>query len=409
MSDRKFDHCANTLSQTRRNFIRISSLMFAASISKTITQEAHAGESSAMLHEKSDSEAATAARAARHAKKIASPQWHDGKFRNGLPETTNFTEAFGKMLSSRQTTPTTPIPTISRKSSDFDMPPMSGLRVTWIGHSTLLVEIEGKRFLTDPIWGERASPLSFVGPKRFFPAPLPLNELPTIDAVVISHDHYDHFCTSTLETLAKRKVPFVVPLGLGDRLEKLGVHYSHIKELDWWEEFKIGEITLACVPARHFSGRTPFDRNSTLWCGWAFLGKSRRFYFSGDTAYFPGFKKIGEKYGPFDIAAIESAAYNSAWPDVHIGPEQAVQACLDVQGKLYLPIHWATFNLSTHSWIEPGERLMVRAKQLNVPLVLPRPGESVDPGALQESLFKKWWPELPWETADQAPVNSTGL
>jgi len=363
-----------------------------------------------MFNAHSDAEAAKAARAARHAKKIASPQWHDGKFRNGLPETTNFTEAFGKMLGARQTTPTTPIPTVGKQRADFNTPPASGLRVTWIGHSTLLLEIEGKRFLTDPVWGERASPLSFVGPKRFFPAPLSLEELPEIDAVILSHDHYDHFCKSTLEALAKRNVQFVVPLGLGDRLEEFGVHHTRISECDWWEEIKsCGEVTLACVPARHFSGRTPFDRNSTLWCGWAFVGKSRRFYFSGDTAYSPGFKSIGEKYGPFDIAAIESAAYNSAWPDVHIGPEQAIQACLDVKGNIYLPIHWATFNLSTHSWTEPGERLMVRAKQLNVPLVLPRPGESVDPGALQESLFKKWWPDLPWETAEQAPVNSTGL
>jgi L-ascorbate metabolism protein UlaG (beta-lactamase superfamily) len=351
---------------------------------------------------------AAAARASRLARKIASPQWQDGKFRNGLPETTHFSRALAKLLTAKNTKPSHPIPTVERRKTDFEKPPQSGLRVTWVSHSSLLVEIEGRRFLTDPVWGERASPVSFAGPKRFFPAPIPLNELPQLDAVVLSHDHYDHFCKETLEFFARTQVPFIVPLGVGDRLEDLGVHHSRISEFDWWEELQLGPVKLACVPARHFSGRTLFDRNSTLWCGWAFIGANRRFYFSGDTAYFPGFKMIGEKYGPFDIVAIESAAYNSAWPDVHIGPEQAIQACLEVKGQLYLPIHWATFNLSTHSWTEPVERLIVKAKSLNVPLVFPKPGESVEPGAIPKSMFEKWWPELAWETAEQAPVISTG-
>lgn len=362
------------------------------------------GAAKVMSHDQS----AKAARNARYTRRISSPQWRDGKFRNTLPETTEFSKIIGKMFSDNNRVPAIPVPFVSRKKSDFDSPPASGLRITWIGHSSLLVEIEGKRFLTDPVWGERASPVSFAGPKRFFPAPLPLNEIPQLDAVVLSHDHYDHYCSETLEFLAKTDAPFIVPLGVGDRLEDLGVHHSRIREYDWWEELHIGDVKLACVPARHFSGRTLWDRNKTLWCGWAFIGKEKRFYFSGDTAYCPEFKDIGRKYGPFDVVAMESAAYNSAWPDVHIGPEQAIQACLDVNGKMYLPIHWATFSLALHSWTEPGERLIVKAKSVQLPLLLPKPGESVELSSIPESVFKKWWPDLPWETAEQAPVRSTG-
>jgi L-ascorbate metabolism protein UlaG (beta-lactamase superfamily) len=353
---------------------------------------------------------ASVARAARLARKEGSPQWKDGKFRNGLPEITKFTEAFRKLIfSGAKTAPNQEIPTVKKSKKDFEGASDSGFRVTWLGHSTLLVELDGCRFLTDPVWGERASPLSFAGPKRFFPAPLPLNELPRLDAIVLSHDHYDHLCRETVEHLATLNIPFIVTLGVGDRLEEMGVPHTLIQEFDWWEETTVGKVKRACVPARHFSGRTPFDRNSTLWCGWAFLGQKQRMYFSGDTAYFPGFKEIGNKYGPFDVVAIESAAYNSAWPDVHIGPEQALQACIDLKGKTYLPIHWATFSLATHGWTEPGERLIAGAARMNINLVLPRPGESFDPEFIPDSLRRKWWPDLPWESAEQAPVISSGL
>lgn len=398
---------AESKPENRRWFIQTAALSLMAAFTKHKNVLAATAGGPSMQN--GASQTAQAARAARLARKLASPQWRDGKFRNGLPETTQFGKALAKLLTSRQTSPSSPIPTVIRKKSDFETPPPSGLRVTWISHSSLLVEIEGKKFLTDPVWGERASPVSFAGPKRFFPAPLPLTEMPKLDAVVLSHDHYDHFCKETLEFFAKSDVPFIVPLGVGDRLEDLGTHHTRISEYDWWDEVKIGSIKLACVPARHFSGRSLFDRNQTLWCGWAFVGEKKRFFFSGDTAYFPGFKDIGNRYGPFDLAAIESAAYNSAWPDVHIGPEQAIQACLDLNGKVYLPIHWATFNLSTHSWTEPGERLIVKAKSVNLPLVLPKPGESVDVSAIPESMLQKWWPDLAWESAEQHPVLSTGV
>lgn len=399
----------NITPRTRRWFLSSSALALTAAFSYLKRAMGSELNKTGITSADKSSTAARNARAARQARKVASPQWRDGKFRNELPEVTRMKDAIGKLLTSGNRTPDQPIPTVNRRRADFEPHPASGLRITWIGHSSLLVEIEGKRFLTDPVWGERASPVSFAGPKRFFAAPLPLSEMPKLDAVVLSHDHYDHYCLETLEFLAKTDVPFIVPLGVADRLEDHGIHHERIREFDWWEEISIGNVKLACVPARHFSGRTLLDRNSTLWCGWAFVGQSKRFYFSGDTGYFHGFKDIGNRYGPFDVAAIESAAYNSAWPDVHIGPEQAIQACLDVRGSVYLPIHWATFNLSTHSWTEPGERLLVKAKSVGLPLVLPKPGESVDPAQLSNTLYKKWWPDIAWETAEQSPVVSTGI
>lgn len=391
----------------RRTFLSNMALASAGTLMGSKITTAQSALSAMLPHEMEDAELA---RAARRAKKISSPQWKGNKFQNGLPENTKFLDAFRKMIFSQaQTRPETEIPTVKKTKVDFDTPSKSGFRVTWIGHSTLLVEIDGLRFLTDPVWGERASPVSFAGPRRFFSAPVPISELPKIDAVLLSHDHYDHLCRETVESLAKLKVPFITTLGVGDRLEEMGVHFSLIQELDWWEETTIGDVRIAGVPARHFSGRTPFDRNSTLWCGWVIAGRTHRMYFSGDTAYFPGFKDIGKKYGPFDLVAIESAAYNSAWPDVHIGPEQALQACLDLRGQNYLPIHWATFSLATHGWTEPGERLITGAKSMGISLVLPRPGESFDPAHIENRLREKWWPDIPWETAEISPVVSSGI
>ena len=400
-------HLKNSI-RSRRWFIHVAGASTVFAFLKSTRLLASIAEEGKLSTELGAADA-KAARAARFARKVSSPQWIDGKFRNTLPEKTNFSLVFRKLFLNTNSRPSTPIPTVPRKKSDFDFAPESGCRVTWIGHSTLLVELDGMRFLTDPVWGERASPVSFAGPKRFFSAPLPLSELPKIDAVVLSHDHYDHYCAETIEFLANSQIPFIVPLGVADRLEEHGIHYSRIREFDWWEEVEIGSVKLACVPARHFSGRSLFDRNSTLWCGWAFLGRSKRVYFSGDSAYFPGFKEIGQRFGPFDIAAIESAAYNQAWPDVHIGPEQAMQAFLDVKGKVYLPIHWATFNLSTHSWTEPGERLLVGAQKRGIDIVFPKPGESLEPHAVPSAMKNKWWPDGPWETAEQSPVSSSGV
>ncbi len=351
------------------------------------------------------------ARGARLEAMKASPNWHAGKFINTVKQgEMHFFEALRKWIrGAKYTVPDLPLPAIERTSSDFDSAPASGLRITWLGHSTSIIEIDEHRLLIDPVWSERASPFGWVGPKRFFPPPLPLDELPSLDAVVISHDHFDHLDYHAIKSLAKRVSRFIVPLGVGAHLEYWGVPPERIVECDWWDEVTVGNLTLTATPARHFSGRSIFmsDRDKTLWCGWVIAGPSHRVYYSGDTAMFPGFAEIGDRLGPFDAVMIEVGAYNQLWPDVHIGPEQAVAARLAVGSGLFIPVHWGTFDLALHSWTEPIERLLVAAEKAGVQVAIPRPGGSIEPSDAPE--IERWWPTIPWQTAEEAPIVSTGL
>ena len=305
--------------------------------------------------------------------------------------------------------PAVPPTIITRTSEDFASPPQSGLRVTWLGHSSSLIEIDGQRLLLDPVLGPRASPFSCVGPKRFHEPPLPVCELPVLDAVVISHDHYDHLDYDTVLQLAPTSVLFVVLLGVGAHLEHWGISPERISELDLWDSHRLGSVELIATPARHFSGRslTGTDRDRTLWAGWAVLGSQHRVYFTGDTGMFPGFGEIGERLGPFDVALIESGAYNPLWRDVHIGPEQAVIACQLAKAKLLMPVHWATFNLSMHNWTEPIERILTAAERARVQVVTPRLGASFEPTTPPP--VDRWWPDLPWQKAEDLPAVSLGL
>jgi L-ascorbate metabolism protein UlaG (beta-lactamase superfamily) len=297
-----------------------------------------------------------------------------------------------------------------RTKQDFDAPPNTGLRVTWLGHSTLLVELDHHRVLVDPVWAERASPLTWAGPRRFYAPPLPLRELPRIDAVIISHDHYDHLDHSTVVKLSGLDTKWLVPLGVGAHLEYWGVPKSRITELDWWEQAKVAALTFTCTPARHFSGRSLVlaDQNATLWAGWAIAGPAHRVFYSGDTALHPDFTKIGERLGPFDVTMIETGAYNSQWRDVHLGPEQAVIAHQLVRGEVLLPVHWGLFDLAPHSWTEPAQRVIAAARKADVVLVLPRPGGWVEPD--NGPFVDKWWREdIPWKTVEEDPVWSTSV
>lgn len=340
-----------------------------------------------------------------------SPQWRDGKFHNTLARQDGpFHKILGKwMRSSGHTVPKTDLPVFVRRGADFAEPSPSGLRVTWLGHSTALIEIDGYRVLTDPVWSARVSPISGVGPKRFFAPPLPLQELPSLDAVVISHDHFDHLDESTIVALKAHVPLFVVPLGVGAYLEEWGVELARIAEVDWWGEVKLGELTLCATPARHFSGRfvTSLYSDDTLWAGWSIASSQHRVYYSGDTAMFPGLDEIGERLGPFDVTLIESGAYDALWPDVHLGPEQAVEAHRMVRGKLMMPVHWGTFNLANHSWVEPAERVWQACRRTDILLAIARPGESIDPAS--PPAVERWWPQVPWQNDDEAPILSTGL
>ncbi|KAA3614871.1 MAG: MBL fold metallo-hydrolase [Calditrichaeota bacterium] len=229
--------------------------------------------------------------------------------------------------------------------------------ITWVGHSSFLIQIEGLNILTDPVWSERVSPVSFVGPSRLVKPGLAFDSLPPIDIVIISHDHYDHLDEGTIEMIGDSAL-YIVPLGIGDFLD--GLDISNYQELDWWDEISFNGVRFICTPTQHFSGRTLFDRNKTLWSSWAILGKSSRLYFAGDTGYFPGFKQIGERYGPFDVAIVPIGAYKPQWfmSPVHVDPVQAVDVYLDVKAKYFVPMHWGTFQLSDEPITDPPKVLM---------------------------------------------------
>ncbi|MBD3233045.1 MAG: hypothetical protein GF315_04915 [candidate division Zixibacteria bacterium] len=341
----------------------------------------------------------------------ASPNWRDGKFVNSLTNVEpKFFEIIGKWIrGAENTAPDAPLPVVERQASDFDIAPESGLRITWLGHSTLLIEIDGYRILIDPVWSERASPFPWYGPKRFHKTPLPIDELPAIDAAVISHDHFDHLDRATIQALGERVPFYITPLGVGVRLEGWGVSPERIIERDWWEELTLGDLSFIATPARHFSGRSLImaDRDKTLWAGWVIVSRKHRIYYSGDTGMFPGFETIGARLGPFDAVFIEIGAYNRMWPDVHLGPEQAIEARLAIGGGLLIPVHWGTFDLALHSWTEPIERLLVAAERAGTPVAAPRPGERIEPA--HPPKIVRWWPDIPWETVEEAPILSSGL
>ena len=340
----------------------------------------------------------------------SSPQWRDGAFRNRLRRIDG---PFGRMMrefwfgGSKYRTPDAPIAVLARKANDFAVAPTSGLRITWLGHSTLLLEIDGRRLLIDPVWGERASPFTFLGPKRFFPPPLPLSELPPVDAVLISHDHYDHLDMPTVKGLVGRNTRYVVPLGVGAHLLSWGVPARNVTELDWWQADTIAGLTLTATPARHFSGRGLTDQGKTLWAGWAIHGPVHRVFYSGDTALDDFFVEIGNRLGPFDLTMIEAGAYNAMWADVHLGPEQAVLAHKLVRGDVMLPVHWGLFDLALHGWTEPIERVIVAAQTGGITVLSPQPGEMIEPSSPPP--LRRWWPAVPWETVQQAPAYSSGV
>lgn len=253
-----------------------------------------------------------------------------------------------------------------RNDGDFLRKNKSSSSVTWIGHSTLLIQLDGLNILTDPIWSERASLVSFAGPKRYMPPGLAFDALPEIDLVLISHDHYDHLDKATIKKLGNKPF-YIVPLGLGPILESWGI--SHFQELDWWDEIKFNSLRIICTPAQHFSGRSPFKQNNTLWASWTLLGKDKRIYFGGDSGYFPGYKEIGRRFGPFDLAALPIGAYKPRWfmKPVHMSPAEALKAFEDLQGRIFIPIHWGTFNLADEPLDDPPRRLreLIKEKDLD--------------------------------------------
>ncbi len=329
-------------------------------------------------------------------RKQASAQFADGRFSNpsGLGP-----ELRGKKLpvlgeyffGGGQRQPPGPLP-IERPHELWQQPAATGLRATWLGHSTVLLELDGRRVLLDPVFGERASPVSFAGPRRFHGPPVALGELPALDVVLLSHDHYDHLCRSTMQALARTRVPIVTALGVGQHLERFGVDPACITELDWQESAEVGGLHFTATPAQHFSGRGLGGRNQTLWASWVIAAERRKVFFSGDTGLTRQFEAIGRTHGPFDLTLLEVGAYHPAWGSIHLGPENALTAFEMLGGGTLLPVHWGTFNLALHDWDEPAEALLKLAAERGARILTPKLGAAFEPEHVEGP--SPWWRDV---------------
>jgi L-ascorbate metabolism protein UlaG (beta-lactamase superfamily) len=345
----------------------------------------------------------------RRARIEASPQWRDGRLENKQPQWLDIRGALQDAVfgaSNPQASPDVPVAVVRTDPATLAVAPASGLRITWFGHSSTLVEVDGVRVLTDPFWGERASPVGFSGPRSWYAPPIALADLPSIDAVVISHDHFDHLDRTTIEAMRGWSTVFVVPLGIGAHLERWGIARERIHELDWWDRKLIRGLAIVATPARHGSGRRTPSSNQTLWAGWALIGPQHRVWFSGDSSFHDDLVAIGARLGPFDITLTDSGQYNEHWPDVHFGPELAVQAHKLVRGKRMIPVHWGRLQLAPHTWTEPVERSLQAAACQNVDMLVLQPGQPTEP-SLVPGPGQRWWPEQVWRDARAAPLLPT--
>jgi L-ascorbate metabolism protein UlaG (beta-lactamase superfamily) len=343
----------------------------------------------------------------------ASPLWEGEGFRNrhpilaGLRDLTAARPSLSDFLcGGNRRVPTGPLPSLDPRQA-WGKPADSGLRATWLGHSTVLIEIGGLRVLTDPVWGPRASPSRLVGPKRFQPVPVALKAMPDIDLVVISHDHYDHLDYPSIRELARREVPFVTSLGVGAHLEAWGVPAQRITELDWWESHRLpgSGLQVTAAPSQHFSGRGLKDRNATLWSSMVLRDDRHAVFFSGDTGLTTEYATIAQRLGPFDLVMLEVGAFHPSWGDIHLGPANALEAYKLLGGGAFLPVHWGTFSLAMHAWDEPVETLLKLGPAQGARLLLPQLGEPVEPA--HDMRVQPWWrgvDSVPAPAAAEAPA-----
>jgi len=318
------------------------------------------------------------------------------QFQNPVPTTVGDLSLLIKILplylsNKAERTPMRQLGPFSTDPKVYAAPPQSGLRITWMGHSSMLIEIDGQRVLVDPMWNQRAAPLEWAGPKRFYPPPLRLEDVPPIDVVLLSHDHYDHLGRFTVRSLAKlpatANARWVAPLGVGKILNRFGVTAT-ITELDWTESFRVGALELTALPARHFSGRSLFGRFETLWAAFVLATDRHRIYYGADSGEWPGFAEIGRAYGPFDLTMLEIGAFHPLWAGIHMGPEGAARSFQAMGGGgLLMPIHWGLFDLALHPWREPIERVSAIE---GLRLWSPPPGAPTEfvPGVEVRS---EWW------------------
>ena len=317
-----------------------------------------------------------------------------GKFQNEMdtPMNLNFITVLKEKFqdgSKRQPKMNIAVETID--SLDIVNKEIEKTKLTWFGHSTFLLEMDGKNILIDPMFGPVPSPHPWLGPNRYSDnLPIAIEKLPFIDAVIFSHDHYDHLDYGTIQKLKDKVGAYYTPLGVGNHLAAWGVSENQIHQLNWWDEIMFEDIKLVCTPARHFSGRGVTDRFNTLWSSWVIQGKNDNIFFSGDSGYGGHFKQIGKQFGPFDISLMECGQYNGEWKNIHMMPEETVQAAVDLNSKLIMPIHWGAFTLAMHNWTDPVERVTKKAKELEIPITTPKIGEVIVVGS---ELFPmtRWW------------------
>lgn len=341
---------------------------------------------------------------------LASRQFRDGLFRNTHGVTDGVKGGVTPMLrewvfGGQQRRPPAPLP-VERPHEGWATRPTTPLRATWLGHSTVLLEMGGRRVLTDPVFAPRIGPASFVGPRRFHPVPASLAELPPIDVVLVSHDHFDHLCAPTIRQLAASGVPIVTALGVGAHLEKYGVAPDRITELDWHERAVVGGVQLTATPGQHFSGRDLGGRNRTLWASWVIESEARKVFFSGDTGLTPEFAETGRTYGPFDLVMLEIGAFHPAWGGIHLGPENALQAYRMLGGGTLFPVHWGTFSLGFHAWDEPGEQLLALAPAYDARIVTPHLGRPFEPELVDGPT--PWWRDVALTAGRRDPSWSSG-
>ncbi len=331
----------------------------------------------------------------RKERSTGSAQFQDGLFRNTRP--TQIGPKPGMRLDvakefffgEQRRRPARPLPAINPLAA-WARPVETGLRTTWLGHSTVLLELDGLRVLTDPVWSERISPFGVAAPRRFQPVPIPVSSLPALDAIVISHDHFDHLDHGTIMALAPFSAPYVTPLGVGAYLQAWGVPPERIIELDWWESVTLGDLRLTATPCQHFSGRVG-KRNHTLWSSFVIESARHKVFFSGDTALTPEFEQIRARFAPFDLVMLEIGGFHTAWDHIHLGPANALEALRMLGGGRLLPVHWGTFNLALHAWDDPAEQLVELASKQHVELLMPRLGAAFEPA--RGCSFEPWWRE----------------
>lgn len=299
------------------------------------------------------------------------------------------------LTSKAERSPRVPLGPFRTDASVYERPCGSGLRVTWMGHSTLLIEMGDVRILVDPVWDKRASPVNWSGPKRFFAPPLALEKLPRLDVVLISHDHFDHLGKETVRTLAKleaaRNARWVTSLGVGQVLSGFGVAKKAICELDWTEATEVNGLRITALPARHFSGRSLWNRFETLWSSFVLRDARHNVYYGADSGLWDGFAEIGAAYGPFDVTMLEVGAFNELWKAIHMGPDGAAEAFEQMgAGGLLMPIHWGLFELAPHGWREPIERMTQLADERGWKLWSPPPGLPTE-FRKGEAVRSDWW------------------